>query len=244
MGNFCSNCGNQLREGTKFCNRCGNQVAPTSYSNAQVPIPNYNQFQNGMNPGSNFPNSNQPYYGNYNPQIPNLQPYYSEPVVKEKLTWGTAVSNYWSCRFKGHCSRWEWWFTFLTFLLPINLCFLSPIFFPPLSIPLRISPIILLGLELILLFPNISLTARRLHDLNFSGWWQLFLLNPFFPTILGFIGGFLSTKINNYSDSVFVFKLANFVELGGYVIVFLFSLYFVFSSGTPGPNKYGPPSRY
>lgn len=247
MGNFCSNCGNQLREGANFCNRCGNQVNTTSFSNPQ--IPNYNQIQNGMNQGGYYPYNNYqpPSYGNYNPQLPNLQPYnYSEPVIKERLTWGIAIRNFWSCRFTGRCSRWEWWFTVLTFLLPINFCIILPIFFTPLGISFHINPIVLLGLSLILFFPNISFTARRLHDLNMSGWWQIIF---FISLPLVWYSQYLVYRINNssYYDRVYwadMLSTTGIIMIVVGIIQIIFGLYYSFASGTPGPNKYGPPSKY
>jgi uncharacterized membrane protein YhaH (DUF805 family) len=45
----------------------------------------------------------------------------------------------------------------------------------------------LLGLLCFLCFQDIALRARRLHDLNASGWWQLIVLIPFGQLLLIFL---------------------------------------------------------
>ena len=40
---------------------------------------------------------------------------------------------------------------------------------------------------LALLLPTLSVSMRRLHDLNWSGWWYLTLLVPFIGSIAGFV---------------------------------------------------------
>ena len=64
MGLFCSNCGNQLREGAKFCNKCGSKVNTDETSNniqntnqktnpfSNSQISSFNPFQN--NSADNF----------------------------------------------------------------------------------------------------------------------------------------------------------------------------------------------
>ena len=238
MDLFCSNCGNQLREGAKFCNKCGNRVntePENTFQNQQ--IQDYNQFQNNTNTGFNpYSNINQPNFSNNYPSNEYQQPNYPQKYTKEPLTWGTALGNYWACRFSGRCSRWEWWFTVLTFYIP--LVFILVFVLPAMGI----FPFTYIILFLLIQFiPNLAFWTRRLHDCNMTGWWQLLF---FIPLIIGFCFGFASSQTNNYSDAKNLLEIGQAIEIGGSIITFIFSLIIVFSAGTPGPNQYGPPSKY
>ena len=57
---------------------------------------------------------------------------------------------------------------------------------------------------LALLLPGLSVTIRRLHDTDRSGWWWLI----------------------------------NFIPIIGWIVF----LYFMVARGTPGPNRFGPPT--
>ena len=246
MDFFCSNCGNQLREGARFCNKCGKPVntePDNAFQNQQ--IQNYNQFQNGMNQIANPPypiQYNQPNYGYNYPQNFNQQPNNNyQTTIKENLTYGIAVKNLFSCSFSGRCSRWEWWFTFLSFSLPIgvilNLVILAII--GRINNDYRtISGIV----GLIFLIPYIALNARRLHDLNMSGWAQLILL---IPSVLSYFVPQPPSYSYSYNYHYNPFDSPIFIAyLISCVIIIPFIIYFTFFSGTPGSNKYGPPSKY
>ena len=71
--------------------------------------------------------------------------------------------------FNGRASRSEfWWFYLFTILVWIVGFVINPV----------VELIFIIGL----LLPYIAVTARRLHDINKSGWWQLLVL-----TIIGII---------------------------------------------------------
>ena len=236
MGNFCSNCGNQLREGANFCNKCGNQININPIANFPSPqFTNPNQFQNGMNQGG------------YNPYNIN-QPNYSQIIVKENLTFGMAIRNWWYGTCEGRCSRWEGWKTFFC---------LFPIF-----LPLYIFVVILdnaiiksngiiiniytVFISLITLKHGLSLTIRRLHDLNISGWWLLSYFIPFLFIIpMSIVDSQLRSTSYIYRNDWHTVQVILFISmLITQILVLIFGLYSFFASGTPGPNKYGPPSKY
>ena len=86
--------------------------------------------------------------------------------------------------FSGRASRSEFWlFTLFIFIVSLVLLFLDPMLageafleydniFPPLGTIFSIITFI----------PSISVTARRLHDVNRSGWWMLILF-----TVIGIV---------------------------------------------------------
>lgn len=80
----------------------------------------------------------------------------------------TVFSKY--IDFNGRASRSElWWWVLFIFLASLVLGFISDI---------------MSGLfSLATLIPSIAVTARRLHDIDKSGWWQLVGLIP----VLGWI---------------------------------------------------------
>jgi uncharacterized membrane protein YhaH (DUF805 family) len=67
--------------------------------------------------------------------------------------------------FKGRASRPEyWWFYLFTILISWSSSLVDP------------TEILSSLVSLVLLFPALSAGARRLHDTNRSGWWQLLWL--------------------------------------------------------------------
>ena len=82
---------------------------------------------------------------------------------------GCVLSKYFV--FEGRASRSEyWWWFLITFATGFVVQFIVP--------GLYLAVVVLLGL------PTIAVTARRLHDQNRSGWWQLIGLIPFIGWIL------------------------------------------------------------
>ena len=73
--------------------------------------------------------------------------------------------------FNGRAKRSEYWW-FVLFILIVSL------------ITSFISPVLSGIFSLATLIPSIAAAARRLHDTNRSGWWQLILLLPFIGLII------------------------------------------------------------
>ncbi|MEW6707524.1 MAG: DUF805 domain-containing protein [Pseudomonadota bacterium] len=75
----------------------------------------------------------------------------------------TCISKY--ADFNGRASRSEyWWFFLFVFLVSVLLGFVSDV----------LSGLFCLGM----LLPSVAAAARRLHDTDRSGWWQLIWLLP------------------------------------------------------------------
>lgn len=76
----------------------------------------------------------------------------------------TCLAKY--ADFQGRANRSEYWWFFLAVLLASAIASV---------IGLRASPLV----SLLTLLPLLAVGARRLHDTNRSGWWQLLALAPF-----------------------------------------------------------------
>ncbi len=94
--------------------------------------------------------------------------------------------------FSGRATRPEYWYFILfTFIVSVIIGMLG-IF--GLSARLVISLSVLYALLSIV--PAIAVTVRRLHDINYSGWWFLLLLIPF-VNIIVFVLTLLKSDPNN-----------------------------------------------
>ena len=91
-----------------------------------------------------------------------------------------AVKTCWIkyATFSGRASRSEYWFFILfLFLLSIVTAIIDVVVFPD----IEWTPISTLA-SLLTVIPSITVAARRLHDVDRSGWWQLLVI-----TIVGII---------------------------------------------------------
>ena len=72
--------------------------------------------------------------------------------------------------FRTRSSRSEFWYVFLAqFLFSLLIGFIPSFLF----LDLLVSAI-----NILILLPQISLTARRFHDIDMRGWWMLIILIP------------------------------------------------------------------
>ena len=137
--------------------------------------------------------------------------------------------------FSGRASRSEYWYVFLlSILIGIFWGFLDVVlqlivsFSENREIVMCVSAIIYLSdvlckfIDCFSLLLISGLCARRLHDLNRSGWWQIVLYFPAFFIQLDL----MKIEVN---DLFFVFC---------FIIILRFHIWFL-TRGTVGPNKYG-----
>jgi uncharacterized membrane protein YhaH (DUF805 family) len=103
-----------------------------------------------------------------------------------------AIKNY--VNFKGRASRSNYWFFVLfNILFSIAAVILDAVIGISLFYPLYI---------LFALLPSISVTIRRLHDINKSGWWYLIGIIPIVGAIWLLVYFFRKGDLNtnNYGD--------------------------------------------
>lgn len=81
--------------------------------------------------------------------------------------------------------------------------------------------------NLLLIWPTCAVAARRLHDMNFSGWWQLA------PIVL-FILMMPASYIPLLASASLIMIAAALVF--GFIFLIILSI----KRGTVGPNKFGP----
>lgn len=105
------------------------------------------------------------------------------PAVK------TCFSKY--VTFSGRASRSEfWWFVLFGFVMSIILTIVDSTLFGTVTTgpgsfeASTDTPILSLLFFLLMFLPNISVTVRRLHDTDRSGWWYWIVLVPLVGIIL------------------------------------------------------------
>lgn len=90
-----------------------------------------------------------------------------------------AFANY--ANFDGRANRGEfWWWVLATILIGIGLGIIDSVLF---GVDSNVSLLSSLW-SLAILVPNLAIGARRLHDIDKSGWWQLIWLIPIVGWIL------------------------------------------------------------
>ena len=119
--------------------------------------------------------------------------------------------------FSGRASRSEFWFFYLFILIGYIICFI-------LIMTVSFNLFWLMGVFMLgMVIPGLAVTARRLHDINKSGWFQL----------LPFPAGILETIFATSSESLELLFLI--IGLGLYI--YLFILYC--TDGDKKNNKFG-----
>lgn len=133
--------------------------------------------------------------------------------------------------FSGRASRAEFlYFCLFLFLLHSMIAFVAN----PLNVWIFQANSLL---QLTSLFPTISVFVRRLHDLNYRGWWALIGFSSIFisfvalaAVVAGAGGGWTA----EYGKALSFLLLTSF-------LIFLFWLFFLsLCKGTEGDNRFGP----
>ncbi len=123
------------------------------------------------------------------------------------------------CCFKGRASRSEfWWFCLFTLIMNFVVALLA-------SLLPALGSIVSAVQALWLLLPTVGVTTRRLHDRNFSGWWQALPLAAALPAVAGAV-----------LEADWLLMLAG--SAAGLASLWLLIFYAL--KGTAGPNRFGP----
>lgn len=101
--------------------------------------------------------------------------------------------------------------------------------------------------DLITLIPHIAVTVRRLHDVNYRGWWLLLPLIILIVTVFGSMIASLgiSAFIEAVSSGANIQVLSSFPMMTLIMIfltfaAFIYLLVLLIRKGTPGANRFGP----
>ena len=131
--------------------------------------------------------------------------------------------------FSGRATRPEYWWFFL--FLVIGSIVFSIIDIVAFGIDATIQPLTNI-FSLGTLFPSIAVAARRLHDTNRSGWWQLIPLAPL-PLLLLAIPGYTAGTLGGLAIVLITLVILAVLVLSVLLIVWLAT------KGNDGSNRFG-----
>ena len=143
--------------------------------------------------------------------------------TKEKSLWNYFILNMtekYAC-FNGRARRKEFWGFTLFYSLLLNII---PSLMMVLTQSVEAASVIYWILFLVMFLPSLGLLIRRLHDVNFSGWWSIF------PYTL------IPARLISIS-------VQNDIVMGLMVILFIAScvpFVVIFFNSETKENKYGP----
>ena len=133
--------------------------------------------------------------------------------------------------FDGRAKRSEYWFFFLFYILAGGISgFLDVAIFGP-GFWKDHGPINVI-VNLILIIPILSAGARRLHDTNRSGWWQLLGL-------IGFAITYYQKDMLTKGLITSSYFILSFLALGIYILLIVW----LASKGEKKKNRFGPPVK-
>jgi uncharacterized membrane protein YhaH (DUF805 family) len=150
---------------------------------------------------------------------------------------GECFFNFMNFRDRAARAEYWWWVLFALVVLVVALILDILVFF--VFGNGYIMPFFIVT-YLALVFPSLSVTARRLHDTNRSGWWLLLYVALSLLTIIAV----LATGANDPSirpsgtDAVLILVPAILT-----LVAFLLIMVFMLLPSNPGNNRYGP-NRY
>lgn len=108
---------------------------------------------------------------------------------------------------------------------------------------LGLIPLIGFFVSMVLVWTNICVNTKRLHDMGRTGWWQV---APWIATIVGFGALFVFAINSSFSEGARGDNLAvgvgAFSALGAYVVVNIgFLIWIGATPSQPHDNRFGPP---
>ena len=172
----------------------------------------------------------------------------SKPMVTFPEAIKSCVRQY--VGFTGRATRAEyWWWVLGTVVVSILIGIVDRIIFgfdggaQPLSM--------LFGLAIVL--PGLAVTARRLHDIGRTGWWQLVwfavgILGAV-PLVVGivmsFVGGLGSLAGGDFNAGMFLgpFLVGLVISLAVWIGLAVWEIWWLVTQGQAGPNRHGADPR-
>lgn len=147
--------------------------------------------------------------------------------------------------FKGRARRKEYWswMLFVALLAIVVSLILSVVVISSPESTLGATALLYV-FALVVFFPSLSVTFRRLHDIGRSGWWYggYYLVSLAVGVFAGlFSVASIATSVND-SDSIASMLGGGIVMLVYGLAAFVYSIVLLvwsFTEGTRGPNKYG-----
>ena len=168
------------------------------------------------------------------PQLPSPTAASELPMVSFPQAVNLGFKNYF--KFSGRATRAEyWWWLLFTVLAGIVLNVLT-----------ITGTMGMVGFlfELATLVPSFALGARRLHDINRTGWWLLWFLGSFPMAAIG--GGILLVSFF-LLDNLLILTVLGFAMAIGFGILGIIGVIvltvWAIKQGDEGLNKYGPDPR-
>ncbi len=150
---------------------------------------------------------------------------------------GETFFNYMNFRDRAARAEYWWWLLFATIVILVAVALDVVVFY--IIGNGHIMPFLLIT-YVALIFPSLSLTVRRLHDTNRSGWW---LLLSVALSILVVVGGLVAAAINPFnplSGAGLAFVAVPMILSAACSILILI---WMFLPSNKGNNRYGP-NRY
>lgn len=140
-----------------------------------------------------------------------------------------CLENYF--QFSGRASRSEYWFFFLFLILVNMLATMIDVSLFSYDFDDTFAPLSTV-LALILFFPSISVTWRRLHDTNKSGWWSggFMLVWLFYLMFLGVISNIASSEVALFYMGILIF---------GSIAYSIVIIVFLCTKGDLSENRFG-----
>ena len=190
-------------------------------------------------------------------------PYATRPMMTIDESVRVCLRKY--ADFSGRATRAEfWWWVLATTLASFAVSAVDGVINALLSLTEQyyaFSPLSTI-FALAVLLPNLAVTARRLHDIGRTGWWQLVWLVIVGGAWLIFLVGLVITLFSVFIDNDFGMGRREFFHLGhvtmsdfipaivGFAIAMVVSLLvlvwwlvWLTRQGQTGPNRYGPDPR-
>lgn len=151
------------------------------------------------------------------------------------MGFGDAIRSCFSkfVTFSGRARRSEYWF-FVLFgiLVAIPAAIVDAVLFPDIHGNGPVQGVT----SLVLFLPSLSVTVRRLHDRDWSGFWLLGIYIYAFAAICALVMLFVSGIKDPIEHSLPLIALLALGGVGYGIFLFVLSVL----PGTQGPNKYGP----